>query len=148
MFQLSKYVSQLRNKSYPPPFSPLSNLRHTVNTWKPFVCCSFLNCCPPNNSSLIRNLCIGWFIQSWKSDGQAAVLTICSVLMVTFEPLVHLYFCIIHHTFGKKQISIWVKFLRAYRAWKLCHIFSLFGHCFRQFRGLESQEMKYFLKIY
>ena len=26
--------------------------------------------------------------------------------------------------------------------------FCFFGHCFRQFRGLESQEMKYFLKIY
>ena len=26
--------------------------------------------------------------------------------------------------------------------------FGFFGHCFRQFRGLKSQEMKYFLKIY
>ena len=34
--------------------------------------------------------------------------------------------------------GIWVKFLRAYRAWKWCHIFVFFGHCFRQFRGLES----------
>ena len=45
-------------------------------------------------------------------------------------------------------LSIWVKFLRAYRAWKWCHIFSFFGQCFRQFRVLESQEMKYFLKKY
>ena len=44
--------------------------------------------------------------------------------------------------------SIREKICWPYRAWKWCHICSLFGHCFRQFRGLESQEMKYFLKIY
>ena len=43
---------------------------------------------------------------------------------------------------------IWVKFLRAYKAWKLCHIFRILGRPFWQFRGLESQEMKYVLKIY
>ena len=30
----------------------------------------------------------------------------------------------------------------------MSYFFFLFGHCFWQFRGLESQEMKYFLKIY
>ena len=46
------------------------------------------------------------------------------------------------------KMLIWVKFLRAYKAWKWCHIFSLFDHCFRQSRGLEGQEMNYILKIY
>ena len=40
-------------------------------------------------------------------------------------------------------IFIWVKFLRTYKAWKLCHIFRCFCHHFQQFRGMESQEMKY-----
>ena len=43
---------------------------------------------------------------------------------------------------------IWEEICWPYRAWKWCHIFSFFGHCFRQFRGLKSQEMKYFLKMY
>ena len=30
-----------------------------------------------------------------------------------------------------KTSCIWVKFLRAYKAWKWCHIFCFFGHCFR-----------------
>ena len=34
------------------------------------------------------------------------------------------------------------------KAWQWCHIFCFFAHCFRQFRGLESQEMNFFLKIY
>ena len=41
---------------------------------------------------------------------------------------------------------IWEEICWPYRAWKWCQFF--FGHWFRQFRGLESQEMKYFLKIY
>ena len=45
-------------------------------------------------------------------------------------------------------IFIWKEICWPYRAWKWCQFFSLFGHCFRQFRGLESQEMKYFLKVY
>ena len=49
---------------------------------------------------------------------------------------------------SKTDSSIWVKFLRAHKAWKWCHIFRIFGRPFRQFRGLESQEMKYILKIY
>ena len=49
---------------------------------------------------------------------------------------------------SKTDSSIWVKFLRAYKAWKWCNIFRTFGRPFRQFRGLESREMKYFLKIY
>ena len=30
----------------------------------------------------------------------------------------------------------------------MSYFFVFFGHCFQQFRGLESQEMKYFLQIY
>ena len=43
---------------------------------------------------------------------------------------------------------IWVKFLRAYRAWIWCHIFCIFEHLFRQFRGVLHQNIQHFLKIY
>ena len=43
---------------------------------------------------------------------------------------------------------IWVKFLRAYRAWIWCHIFCIFEHLFRQLRGVLHQNFLHFLKIY
>ena len=43
---------------------------------------------------------------------------------------------------------IWVKFLRAYRAWIWCHIFCIFERLFRQLRGVLHQNFWHFLKIY
>ena len=46
------------------------------------------------------------------------------------------------------RICIWVKFLRAYRAWIWCHIFCIFEHLFWQLRGVWCQNLQHFLKIY
>ena len=43
---------------------------------------------------------------------------------------------------------IWVKFLRAYRAWIWCHIFCIFEHLFWQLIGSLCQKLQPFLKIY
>ena len=45
-------------------------------------------------------------------------------------------------------LNIWVKFLRAYRAWIWCHIFCIFERLFRQLRGVLHQNFWHFLKIY
>ena len=53
-----------------------------------------------------------------------------------------LYFIVYSFNF---ILYIWEEIFWPYKAWKWCHIFCFFGHCFFffQFRGLESQEMKY-----
>ena len=49
---------------------------------------------------------------------------------------------------SKHNSDIWVKFLRAYRAWIWCHIFCIFEHLFWQLIGSLCQKLQPFLKIY